>query len=78
MILFKAEASPRVQHLAIRGNEKNPELIAMIFRSSTESTISTCLIHNIASEGKPEQELTSVLNHIFLHESVEGVGNLSK
>ena len=48
------------------------------FNSSTESTISTFSIHNIASEGKSEQELTWVLNPIFQHEHVEGVVNLSK
>ena len=42
---------------------ENPchKLIAMIFNSPTELTISTSLIHNIASEGETEQELTLVL-----------------
>ena len=44
---------------------------------STESTISTSLILQIASEEKSEQELTWVLNLIFQHENVEGVRNLS-
>ena len=42
--------------------------IARIFISSNESTFSTSLIHNVASERKSEQELTWVLNLIFLHE----------
>ena len=46
----------------------------MIFKSSTESTISTSSIHNIASEGKLEQALTWVLNLNFQHENVDGVG----
>ena len=46
----------------------------MILKSSTESTISTSLIHNIASEGGLEQALTWVLDLIFQHENVEGVG----
>ena len=33
------------------------------------------MIHNIASEGKPEQELTRVLNLIFQYENVDGVEN---
>ena len=44
------------------------------FQSSTESTISTSLTHNNASEGKLEQELSWILNLIFQHENVEGVG----
>ena len=40
-------------------------------KSSTESTISTSLIHNIVSDGW-------VLILIFQHENVESVGNLSK
>ena len=52
----------RFQHLTIR----------------EESTMSTSLIHNIASEGEPEQTHSPVLNLIFLHENAEGVGNLSK
>ena len=38
----------------------------------------TSLIHSVASEGELEQALTWVLNLIFQHENVEGVGNLSK
>ena len=38
------------------------------FESFTESTISTSLIHHMASEGEPEQTLTWVMNLIFQHE----------
>ena len=48
------------------------------FKSSTESTISTSLIHSIASVGNCEQIHTSVLNPIFQQADVAGVGNLSK
>ena len=47
-------------------------------RSSTDSTISTSLIHSIASVGNCEQIHTSVLNLIFQQANVAGVGNLSK
>ena len=46
--------------------------------SSTESTNSTSLTYCIASVGNCEQVHTSVLNLIFQHENVAGVGNLSK
>ena len=42
-------------------------------KSSTESTISTSLIHNIASVGHCEQVHTSVLNLIFQQANVAGV-----
>ena len=48
------------------------------FKSSSESTISTSLIHCIASVGNCEQVHTSVLNLIFQQAKVAGVGNLSK
>ena len=47
-------------------------------RSSTDSTISTSLIHSIASIGNCEQVHTSVLNLIFQQANVVSVGNLSK
>ena len=47
-------------------------------KSSTESANSTSLIHCIASVGNCEQVQTSVLNLIFQHANVAGVGNLSK
>ena len=42
--------------------------------SSTDSTISTSLIHCIASVGNCEQVHTSVLNLIFQQANVAGVG----
>ena len=47
-------------------------------KSSTDSTISTSLIHSIASAGNREEVHTSVLNLIFQQANVAGVGNLSK
>ena len=47
-------------------------------RSSTESTISTSLIHSIACVGNCEQIHTSVLNLVFPQANVAGLGNLSK
>ena len=74
MILFKAEA---ILASSISKFRKSlPSIERGDFKSSTESTISTSLIHNIASEGKSEHELTWVWNLIFQHENVEGVGNL--
>ena len=46
-------------------------------KSSTESTLSTSLIHCIASVGNCEQVHTSVLNLIFQQAKVAGVGKLS-
>ena len=48
------------------------------FKASTESTISTSLIHCIASVRNCEQVHTSVLNLIFQQANVAGVGNLLK
>ena len=48
------------------------------FKSSTESTNSTSLIHCIASVGNCEQVHTSILHLIFQQASVAGDGNLSK
>ena len=79
MILFRSDAIPRIQHLKNSGNEFYPESIECDdVKSSTESTISTSLIHYISSEGELEQELTWVLNLIFQHENVISVGNVSK
>ena len=39
------------------------------FYSSNDSTISTSLIHNTASDGKSEQVVTWFLNLIFQHEN---------
>ena len=68
MILFKAEAI----HASSTSKFGRDD-----FKSSTESTISTSLIHNMASEGELEQTLTWVVHLIFQHENVEGVENLS-
>ena len=46
--------------------------------SSTASTISTSLIHSIASVRNCEQVHTCVLYVIFQQTNVVGVGNLSK
>ena len=47
-------------------------------KSSTESTISTSLIHCIASIRNCEQVHNAVLKLIFQQAKVAGVGNLSK
>ena len=74
MILFKTEA---FSQLTSQNLEKIfPAIDREDFNSSTESTISTSLIHSIASEGKSKQIVTWLLNLIFQHENVECVGNL--
>ena len=76
MILFRAEAI-----LALSTSKfgiEIPRVDDEDLNSSTESTNSTSLIHYIASVGNCEQVQTSVLNLIFQHENVAGVGNLSK
>ena len=63
MILFRADAISRP---AFQNSGKVfPDTDREDLNSPNESTISTPLIHNITSEGKPEQELTWILNHIF-------------
>ena len=47
-------------------------------RSSTESTISTSLIHSIDSVGNCEQVHTSVVKLIFQQANVADLENLSK
>ena len=77
MILFSAEAilaSSTSQNLAFEFPLTEHE----DFRSPTESTNSTSLIHSIASVGNCEQVHTSVLNLIFHQANVADVGNLSK
>ena len=75
MILFRAEA------ILASSISKFGKFLPAIDREnlnySTESTISTSLIHDMASEGKSEQAETCFLNLIFHHQNVEGVGNLS-
>ena len=76
MILFSAEAL-----LASSNSEFGPRIPLIEredLRSSTDSTISTSLIHSIASVLNCEQVQTSVLNHIFQQANVAGVVNLSK
>ena len=76
MILFSAEA------ILASSTSKFGIGIPLVddedFRSSTDSTISTSLIHSMASVGNCEQVHTSVLNLIFQQAKVAGVGNLSK
>ena len=76
MILFGAEA-----FLATSTSKfgiEIPRIDDENLSSSPESTISTSLIHCIASVGNCEQVHTSVLNLIFQQEKVAGVGYLSK
>ena len=74
MILFRAEA------ILASSTSKFGILIPRIddedFKSSTESTISTSVIHCKASVGNCEQVHTSDLNLIFQQEIFAGVGNL--
>ena len=76
MILFSAEAilASSTKKFGI----EIPRIDDEDFRSSTDSTISTSLIHSIASVVNCEQVHTSVLNLIFQQANVDGVGNLSK
>ena len=76
MILFKAEAI--FASYISKFGKFFPAIDRDDFNSSTESTISTSLIHNIASEEKSEKELTWCLNLVFQHENVEGLWNLPK
>ena len=72
MILFRAEAI-----LALSNSKFGPGVPLIEredLRSSTDSTISTSLIHCIASIGNCEQVHTSVLNPIFHRAFVVGVG----
>ena len=71
--LVQSRSDRRVQHSKF-GNFL-PATDRDDFNSSIESTISTSLIHDIASEGKSEQIVTWFLNLIFQHENVEGVGD---
>ena len=62
-ILFKAEAI-LASNISNLGNFF-PSIDREDPNSSIESTISTSLIHNIASEGEAEQVVTWFLNLIF-------------
>ena len=55
-----------------------PQLIAKVSIHPMNPTISTSLIHNIASDGKSEQIVTRLLNLVFQNKNVENAGNLSK
>ena len=76
MILFSAEANlaSSTSNFGIEVHRIDDENL----KSSTESTISTSLIHCVGSVGNCEQVHTSVLNLIFQQANVAGVGNLSK
>ena len=76
MILFRAEAI--LASSTSKFGIEIPRVDDEDLKSSTESTNSTSLIHCIASVGNCEQVQTSVLNLIFQHANVAGVGNLSK
>ena len=76
MILFSAEAflASSTSKIGI----EIPRIDDEDLKSSTESTISTSLIHCIASVGNCEQVHTSVLNVTYQKANVAGVGDLSK
>ena len=76
MILFKAEAI--LASSISKFGKFVPAIDREDFNSSIESTISTSLIYNIASEGKSEQVVVWFLNLIFQPENDDGVVNLSK
>ena len=63
MIVFNAEAI--LESSSSKFGKFLPAVDREDFNSSIESTICTSLTHNIASEGKSEQELTSVLKLNF-------------
>ena len=71
MILFKAEAT--LPSSISKFGKFFPAIDREDFKSSNESTISTSLIHNMASDGKSEQVVTWFLNFIFQHKNVEFV-----
>ena len=68
MILFKAEAI-FASNMSKFGKFL-PATDRDDFNSSIESTISTSLIHNKASEGNSEQTVTWFLNLIFQHKMI--------
>ena len=76
MILFSAEAI--LASSTSKFGFGKPLVDDEDYKSSTESTISTSLIHCIASVGNCEQVHTSFLNPIFQQANVAGAGNLSK
>ena len=72
MILFSAEAI--LASSTSKFGIEIPRIDDEDLKSSTESTISTSLIHCTASVGNCEQVHTSVLNLIFQKVNVAGVG----
>ena len=75
MILFRAEAL--FASSISKFGKFFPETDREDSNSSNESTISTSLIQNIASDGKSEQVVTCFLNRIFQTKNDCGSGNLS-
>ena len=75
MILFRAEAT--FASSISKFGKFLPASDRENFDSSTESTISTSLIHTMASEGKSEQGVTWFLNRIFQTKNDDGVVSLS-
>ena len=76
MILFSAEAI--FASSASKSGIRIPLTEHEDFKSSTESTNSTSLIHSIVSVGNCDQVHTSDLNLIFQQANVADVENLSK
>ena len=75
MILFRAAAI--FTSSISKFGEFFPATDREVFRFSKESTISTSLIHTIASDGQSEQVVTWFLNRIFQTKNDWGLGNLS-
>ena len=74
--LVQSRSNLRVQHLEFW--KILPRTDREDFNSSNESTISTSLIHNVASDGKSEQVATWFLNRIFHTKNGSELWNLSK
>ena len=72
MILFEAETI--IASNISKFGKFLPAIDRKDFNSSTEKTISTSFIHNIAPEGKSEQVVIWFLNLIFQYKSEDGVG----
>ena len=75
--LVQSRSNLRVQHFEKSGNSFQKLIANTSIPPSTESTISTSLIHNSAPEGKSEQVVTWFLNLIIRYKHDDGVGNLS-
>ena len=72
--LVQSRSNLHVQHL--KSEIFFPITVREDFNSSNESTVSTSLIHNIASGGNWEQVVTWFLNRIFQSKNDWGSGNL--